>query len=81
MSSLLRYERPLPGDAAERDLIIAWLGVEFFDEDKWMQKRDLAWELDLVSADGVDENGVPVESEKERGGGGGGGGGGGVELS
>ena len=55
--------------------------MEFFDEDKWMQKRDLAWELDLVSADGVDENGVPVESEKERGGGGGGGGGGGVELS
>lgn len=50
--------------------MIAWLGVEFFDEDKWMQKRDIAWELDLVSTDGVDENGVRVEESEEGGGGG-----------
>ena len=51
----VRYEKPLPPDADERDLLLAWMGPDFFDEEAWRQLRPLAWELDVVSADGVGE--------------------------
>ncbi len=33
----------------------ALAGPEYLDEDAWVQLRDLAWEIDVVSADGVKE--------------------------
>jgi hypothetical protein len=30
-------------------------GPEYLDEDAWEQQRDIAWEIDVVSADGVTE--------------------------
>lgn len=45
----------MPTEEYERDALVAWLGPDFLDEQEWRQKRSLAWELDLVHADGVGE--------------------------
>mmetsp|Transcript_75380 Transcript_75380/g.110462 ORF Transcript_75380/g.110462 Transcript_75380/m.110462 type:complete len:86 (+) Transcript_75380:9-266(+) len=51
----VRYEKPLPPDPSERDRLLAWLSADFMDESKWVQLRDLSWEIDLISADGITE--------------------------
>ena len=41
----VRYDAPLPPEAAERQRLIAWLGPHFVDEDKWKQVAELMCEL------------------------------------
>jgi len=46
---------PSPSFSLQRDRLLAWLSADFMDESKWVQLRDLSWEIDLISADGITE--------------------------